>query len=116
MRKQLYKLHRTLSIVIALPVILWAGSGMLHPVMTNIRPEISSQQLEEKPIDSADVVVTLEQVLTSHAIRSFRLVRLVYIHSTLFYQIQRDDACTQYVNAKTDESKQQNNTNKAKYL
>lgn len=116
MRKQLYKLHHTLSIIIAIPVILWAGSGILHPVMTNVRPAISSQQLDEKLIDSTDVSVTLQQALKSRAVKSFRQVHLVYIDTVLFYQVQTGDARILYVNTKTGDALPHGDTVYAKYL
>ncbi len=114
--KQLYKLHRTLSVIIALPVVLWAGSGFLHPLMTSIRPEISSQQLNERTIDSIDVVVPLQQALMSHAIKSFVQVRLVYIDTALFYQVQLNDRNLQYISAKNGATLLRGDTAYAEYI
>jgi len=45
MRKNIYKWHRTLSLIIALPVVRWAASGFMHPIMTNISHE---QKLKDR--------------------------------------------------------------------
>jgi hypothetical protein len=41
MKKKIYQWHRTTSLIIAIPVILWAASGFMHPIMTTIRPKVA---------------------------------------------------------------------------
>ena len=46
MKKFMYKWHRRLALVMAVPILLWALSGVLHPLMSNwFKPEIANKFL-----------------------------------------------------------------------
>ncbi|MBO9573824.1 MAG: hypothetical protein J7497_16680, partial [Chitinophagaceae bacterium] len=62
-RKKIYRWHRTLSIIIAIPVLCWAISGFMHPLMTNIRPEVATQSLPPTGIDTSQIKVPLRVCL-----------------------------------------------------
>src|ERR1700744_3340749 len=87
MKKKLYRLHRQLSIIIAIPVLLWAGSGFMHPLMTNIRPAIATQGWPAAAVDAERLRVSLTAALRQHHIDSFSSVRLVHIDTNWFYQV-----------------------------
>jgi uncharacterized iron-regulated membrane protein len=87
MRKKIYKAHRTLSIIIAIPVLLWALSGFMHPLMTNIRPQVATQLLPPAVIDSAHIKTNLATALQQNHIDSINSFRLVHIDTTWFYQV-----------------------------
>lgn len=89
MKKKIYQWHRTLSLIIALPVVLWAASGFMHPIMTNIRPRIATQGIAPAVFNPAIVKVNLEQALQQNHIDSFASFRLVHIDTNWFYQVQR---------------------------
>lgn len=84
LRKNIYHLHRTLSLIIALPVLLWALSGFMHPLMTNIRPKVATQFLSAVAVDSSKVRMPLEHALRQNHIDSFTNFRLVHIEDTGF--------------------------------
>src|SRR5882672_12147730 len=88
MRKKIYQLHRRLSIIIAIPVLLWAISGFMHPVMTNIRPAIATQGIPPVPIDSGRIRFPLATALRKHHLDNFSNFRLVHIDTNWFYQVQ----------------------------
>ncbi|MBS1567574.1 MAG: PepSY domain-containing protein [Bacteroidetes bacterium] len=88
MRKRIYQWHRTLSLIIALPVLLWAGSGIMHPLMTNIRPRVAAQSIPPQPIDTSLINITLEEALRINHIDRFQSVRIVYIGAQQFYQLK----------------------------
>jgi hypothetical protein len=88
MRKKIYKIHRSLSLIIAIPVLLWALSGFMHPLMTNIRPGVATQALPPLVIDSAHIKTDLATALRKNGIDSFANFRLVHIDTTWFYQVQ----------------------------
>ena len=99
--KNIYRWHRRLSLLIALPVILSAGSGILHPIMTNIRPAVATQGLAPMALGPASVLVSPEVALDSNHIDSVSRLRLVHIDSNWFYQIQRwGDDVPVYLSAK----------------
>ena len=87
--KNIYRWHRRLSLIIALPVVLSAGSGFLHPIMTNIRPAVATQGLSPMAIDPSALRVSLEAALDSNHMDSISRVRIVHIDSNWFYQVQR---------------------------
>lgn len=68
--KRFYKWHRRLACVIAVPLILWALSGLLHPMMSNwFKPEIAKKFIIPKSIEIpqgamsvADICAGLDEV------------------------------------------------------
>ena len=102
MLKNIYRWHRLLSLIIALPLVLSAGSGIMHPIMTNIRPSVVTQGLRPEPIDSARVLLALATTLDSGQIDSFYRARLVHIDTNWFYQVQRNQGDVPlYISART---------------
>lgn len=87
-RKNIYKWHRNLSLTIAIPVLLWALSGFMHPIMTNIRPKVSTQTLATKPIDTSKFKISLSDALQMNHIDSISSFRIVHIADNWFYQVQ----------------------------
>ena len=96
-RKNIFKWHRTASLIIAIPVIIWAASGFMHPIMTSIRPKVSTQWLIPKTIDSAHIKVPLSIALQINHIDSFRNIRFIHIDTGWFYQVQRTKGEPLYV-------------------
>lgn len=97
-RKNIYKWHRVSSLIIAVPVLLWALSGFLHPVMTNIRPQVATQALETVPVDSAKIKLSPAEVLRLNKVDSVYSIRLVHIDTNWFYQVKNtaDDELQYY--------------------
>lgn len=91
MRKRIYRIHNLLSLIISVPVALWAISGFMHPVMTNIRPAVVSQSLPSFAVDTAQIKVPLEQCLLSNGIDSISNVHIVHIGGQQFYQVLVDN-------------------------
>lgn len=89
-KKCIYKWHRTLSILIAFPVLFWAMSGFLHPVMTTIRPHIQTQSAPNNQIDTAELKIPIYQVLQQNHIDSIYNFRIVKFNNTEYYQIFSD--------------------------
>ena len=87
-RKNIYTYHRYLSLIIAIPVLLWAVSGFMHPLMTNIKPKVAMQKLPPVAIDSNAIRVPLPVALQQNKIASFHSVRLIHIDTNFFYQVQ----------------------------
>ncbi|HEY0297748.1 MAG TPA: hypothetical protein VGB84_00870 [Arachidicoccus sp.] len=91
-RKNIYKWHRKISIIIAWPVLMWAISGLIHPIMTNIRPRIATQQSPETIIDSSMLKYPLDKALRENGIDVFYNFRIVAIDNILYYQVQKNEA------------------------
>lgn len=89
MKKRIYQWHRRLSLIIAIPLVLSAGSGLMHPVMTNIRPSVATQGLKPVPIDSSKIRIPLEAALAANSLDSFSRVRIIHMDTNWFYQVQK---------------------------
>lgn len=87
-RRHMYRWHRVASLIIALPVLLWAVSGFMHPLMTNIRPQVATQRLMAPVIDTAKIKVSLAQALQKNRIDTFSSFRLVVMSGNWFYQVK----------------------------
>ena len=90
MKKKIYNWHRTISLIVAIPVMLWAASGIMHPLMTTIRPSVTTQQLTPVVIDGGKFMVSYQQALQQNSIDSIHDMRMVHIGSYWFYQVQTD--------------------------
>jgi len=88
MKKKIYQWHRTTSLIIAIPVILWAASGFMHPIMTTIRPKVATQFLQASAIDTSKIKMPLQEALSNNHIDSFTNFRFVHIDTNWFYQVQ----------------------------
>ena len=86
--KQVYQFHRKASIIIAIPVLLWALSGFMHPIMSTIRPQVATQFIGSNAIDGKAIKTSLAQALILNNISSFKNLRFVKIEEYWFYQIQ----------------------------
>jgi hypothetical protein len=75
-------------LIIAIPVLLWAASGFMHPLMTNIKPQVATQKLAPLAVDSQALKVPLQAALQRNNIRAFHDVRLIHIDTNFFYQVQ----------------------------
>lgn len=100
-RKNIYKWHRISSLIIAIPVLLWAVSGFMHPLMTTIKPQVATQVLQPQTIDSSALETSLQQALDQNNIEKFHNVRLIHIDTNWFYQLQLKNAMPPiYISAK----------------
>lgn len=101
-RKNIYKWHRICSLIIAAPVLLWALSGFMHPIMTNVRPAVKTQSIPVESIDESKIKLTLQQVLKQNRIDSIYSARLVHIDSNWFYQVRTSRKyALQYISVKS---------------
>jgi hypothetical protein len=100
-RKNIYKWHRTCSVIIAVPVLLWALSGFMHPIMTNLRPAVKMQSIPVQTPGTNSIKLPLKQVLQQNHIDSIYSVRLVHIDSNWFYQVKTGrEYGLEYISAK----------------
>jgi hypothetical protein len=86
-RKNIYKWHRSVSIIIAVPVLMWTLSGILHPVMSTFKPRIKNQSLSSFPVDMDKVRLSLTEALTMNGIESIDNLKLVTLDGKVYYQV-----------------------------
>lgn len=89
-RKNIYKWHRSISIVIAVPVLMWTLSGILHPVMSTFKPRIKNQSLPSLPVDMEKVRLSFTEALTKNGIKSIDNFRLITLDGKVYYQVLFD--------------------------
>lgn len=87
--KNIYRLHRILSIIIGIPIFLWAVSGLMHPLMTSVRPKIATQtspgvNLTPSVLENALPVKT---VLENAGIRNSYKIHMIQMPAGWFYQV-----------------------------
>ena len=117
MKKNIYKWHRTSSLIIAIPVLLWAISGFMHPIMTNVRPQLSTQFMPPTVIDSSKLKIPLQDALSINHIDSFQSFRIVHIDTNWFYQIkmlQQDELL--YISTQTGKTFKKQDVRNTQYL
>jgi hypothetical protein len=88
MSKSIYRWHRILSIIIAIPVLLWAASGFMHPIMSTVRPAVAMQQLPVTALNDSVIRIAPAEALRRQKIRQIHDMRLVHIGPNVFYQVQ----------------------------
>ena len=116
-RRKIYQWHRTLSLIIAIPVILWALSGFLHPIMTTIRPEVAKQTYNAPAIDSSQLKVSLSNALRINNYPEINSFRIIQIKGNHFYQIKLPgEAVLQYISTVDGKLLQNGDDLYARYL
>lgn len=89
-RKNIYKWHRKISIVIAFPVLVWAASGFIHPIMSSVRPVIETQQSPQFAIDSNSLKIPPDVALRGNNIHAFYNCRVIKLGNQFYYQVKKD--------------------------
>ena len=87
-KRNIYKLHRGLSIIIAIPVIMWTLSGIMHPIMTSFKPNIKNQFVKENAIDTSKIKISPKDALIKNNITSVLNFRIVEINKHFYYQVK----------------------------
>jgi len=78
MKKLIFKVHRKLAIFLAIPVILWALSGVLHPIMANwLRPDITNKFLPPTPIKQTNNILPPSEVFKD--LPELHQIHLIYL-------------------------------------
>ena len=93
-RRNVYSWHRTTSLIVAVPILLWTLSGFLHPVMNTFKPDVKSQVLQPQVIDTSRIKVSLQNALALHQIQKLHNFRIVKLNSKFYYQIQQNNQDT----------------------
>lgn len=90
-KKNLYRLHRRLSSFIGIPIFLWAISGLMHPLMTSVRPNISTQASPNTKTQLSDTLLKkalpLKTVLEKAGIQQCYQVHLIHMDTSWYYQV-----------------------------
>ena len=103
--KKLYRLHRVLSTVLGIPVLLWALSGLMHPLMTTLRPRIATQSTPVKALPDSALQngVPLKKVLNKAGIAHADYIRVISLQDNWYYQVLSCDSLRYFSILKGDE-------------
>lgn len=87
-KRNLYKWHRTLSVLIAIPVMMWTVSGIMHPIMSSFKPKIENQFVKKEAIDPTRLRFSLKQALEKNSISSVVNFNVVKLDTAWVYQLK----------------------------
>ena len=78
MKKRFYDFHRKLAVVLAIPLLLWALSGILHPLMANwLKPTIARNFIPPKPLSIPSSALSPAEVFADlEALHQLKVVSL----------------------------------------
>ena len=117
MKAQIYRWHRCLGLVTFAFVIIWALSGIVHPIMVWTSPH-SAQFMP--PADQPDVRAlrkTLPEILKLHGIKEIEAFRLRAWRGRTFYQVRPQGQWTWiFLDAETGERLPDGDRDYAVYL
>jgi hypothetical protein len=90
-RKNIYRWHRWLSLIAAVPIIMWSVSGLLHQANAWVRPVVKNERLAEVPLDTAAIGISLSAALQLNNIPSISNCRIVQYEGQYYYQVRVTD-------------------------
>lgn len=86
MMKKLVLLHRWLGVIACVAVLMFAGSGILHPVMSRLQPQPA--QFMPPPVAVPESALSLRAVLDKNRIEEFSAATLVQLPEVAAYRVQ----------------------------
>ncbi len=90
-KRNIYKWHRWVSVIIAIPVIMWTVSGILHPIMTSFKPKVKNQWIKPGTIDFSEIKVSLKDALNNNKLDTISNFRIVKVDDKFYYQVKLKD-------------------------
>lgn len=94
MKKLYLQLHRRLALIVSIPVLLWALSGILHPLMGNwFKAEIPHRFFPPSALSTTGIKPP-EEVLPRN--QSIDFLTLTQVHGKEAYLVQQDEKFTLY--------------------
>ena len=93
--KNIIKIHKTLSLIITIPVILWTLSGLLHPVMGWFKPTVANPFMKTTAAEQSDFAYKLNKdslliKLMAIGLNNFQELRYITLNKKAFIQIHQD--------------------------
>ncbi|MGI4832804.1 MAG: hypothetical protein ACRYFK_05015 [Janthinobacterium lividum] len=86
--RHLYRWLRALGLVTVVPVMMWALSGLTHPLMANwLRPALAHETVPAPPLTAAALPVPVAQLLARHQLGAVRNLRVVQYRHQPYYQL-----------------------------
>jgi hypothetical protein len=87
-RKKIYKWHRMLSLLAAVPMIMWSASGMLHQAGSWAKPKLVKDSIAPAKPDQSVIKMPLPDVLKRHCIDKMIGLHIVEYNKKFYYQVR----------------------------
>lgn len=110
----LIRWHRHLGVVACVGVLMWAVSGITHPIMSRLKPVLATQAPPAQQLALAQAV-PLTGVLARHRITTFDGLRLLSWAGTDYYQI-RSTGRVHYFDARNGDAVPEGDARYAEFL
>jgi uncharacterized iron-regulated membrane protein len=94
-RKKIYKWHRMLSLIAAVPMIMWSASGMLHQAGAWAKPKLEKDSVGAAKVNQSALTMPLPDVLKRNCIDNMIGLHIVEYNKKFYYQvrIKKDTPC-----------------------
>lgn len=103
MYKLLYKWHKWAGLVVCVPIMLWALSGLLHPTLRLTKPVLATEKYSQLPLTTESMMLGPEMVLSKHAITDIKNIRVVSIQAQHYYRVNLVDGSIAYFDTQSGE-------------
>ncbi|MFC5046279.1 PepSY domain-containing protein [Aquimarina hainanensis] len=98
---KLYKWHKKLGLWVLIPMILWTISGVLHPIMGWIKPDIANRRVHTIPITKETDSSLISTILTKNQLPEIKNIRMVSMLNKQYYQVEKPDNTLAYIETQT---------------
>ena len=79
--------HRWLGIFVALPLLLWCVSGVLHPLMSRVKPAVAQHMPPPLKLHAEDIQVNLASWLQQKETGKVHRIRMVRFDDRVYFQV-----------------------------
>jgi hypothetical protein len=87
-RKKIYKWHRLLSLIAAVPMIMWSVSGMLHQAGAWAKPKLVKDSVLAAKVDPSAIKISLEKALFLNCIGKISGSKIIQYNKKFYYQVR----------------------------
>ncbi|MDR6238953.1 PepSY-associated TM helix domain-containing protein [Aureibacter tunicatorum] len=116
LNRGLYRWHKWLGIICALPVVLWCLSGFMHPVMSNFfKLKPSKRRVESINVDNHDSLLSFQAALGVLNKSKINNAKAVMIDDSVYYQFLAAGN-NHFINAESGEKLIGGDSSYAEYL
>ncbi|MBB6459420.1 PepSY domain-containing protein [Flammeovirga kamogawensis] len=85
----LYKIHRKLSLVALFPLLAWTLSGVMHPLMSNLKPKVNQRIIVNQNIKNTDkTILSVAEIMVRNNWATIQSYRFINYDSSLYYQFK----------------------------